>query len=412
MEWKPPPMATVYVIQPLSEEFITLFLKSRGPFLSKEANVRGEEYEQFCSTFVKEILNKKELKGVSNSSIEVLSNPMDLTVISDIIANGENPDLYRLQKQQFTIMAQDFDRRHPGKKFPFIEFSENVYQMRLNDRSDIDFGKFGDELERMKFHKMVLRRHATNKDGGSGEEWYFRHDKIMEFFIVQTFLGKYNERPEKHLGDPRFRGTYLLLAKFLNEDEAIALQDKLIQYAAETKDHAVCDEFILLLRERNPIGKGAYPQRKIIRRDKIFISYSHKDLVWLKKLQTMMSPLSLDRKLSIWDDTQIKAGMDWGEEISKALSSAKVAVLLVSPDFLASEFIAKKELNPLIEASEKGNAKLLWVGVSSCLYKHSVIEKFQAANDPNCPLDSLKEYEQKEELGKICETIFEAFKNA
>jgi len=67
---------------------------------------------------------------------------------------------------------------------------------------------------------------------------------------VQTFLGKDNDRPEKHFADPRFRGVYLQLAVLLPLQDAEALQKSFIDYAVDSKDHMVSDSFIKLLRSR------------------------------------------------------------------------------------------------------------------------------------------------------------------
>jgi hypothetical protein len=96
---------------------------------------------------------------------------------------------------------------------------------------------------------MVVSRQTVDSDGKSKQSWYFRHDKITEFFILQSLL-KQPERQKQHLSDPRFRGVYFMLANFLSFEDAIELRELLIQYAADTKDHTISDEVIQLLRER------------------------------------------------------------------------------------------------------------------------------------------------------------------
>lgn len=57
-------------------------------------------------------------------------------------------------------------------------------------------------------------------------------------------------------------------------------------------------------------------------RDKVFISYSHKDKEWLQKLETYLQPLADSGKIIPWVDADIGPGDLWHEEIIKALETA------------------------------------------------------------------------------------------
>lgn len=140
-------------------------------------------------------------------------------------------------------------------------------------------------------------------------------------------------------------------------------------------------------------------------RDLVFISYAHKDAVWLDRLTTMLKPLVRNHTLSTWDDRMIRGGDVWPQEIASALGRAQVAVLLVTKHFLASDFIADKELPPLLDAAEVEGTRILWIPVGSCLWEDTELGRYQAAANPARPLEMLTEPEQNAVLKRVCGQI-------
>ena len=85
----------------------------------------------------------------------------------------------------------------------------------------------------------------------------------------------------------------------------------------------------------------------------VFISYSHKDEPWKNQLATHLKSLEIEGFYQAWDDTLITPGSDWRMEIETALNRARVAVMLISADYLASRFINEVEV-PLLLKRRRG----------------------------------------------------------
>ena len=137
---------------------------------------------------------------------------------------------------------------------------------------------------------------------------------------------------------------------------------------------------------------------------KVFLSYSHNDRQWVDRLLIHLRAIA--DKVEVWSDSQITVGASWSDEITKAISTADVAILLVSADYLASEFIARGELPTLLESSAHGRTLILPVMLSPAfLDPASPLLNFQFVNDPHRPLSELKRSEQDKVFVEVARAI-------
>jgi PTS system nitrogen regulatory IIA component len=139
----------------------------------------------------------------------------------------------------------------------------------------------------------------------------------------------------------------------------------------------------------------------------VFISYSHADRLWLERFHTQLKPL-VRRGLVLWDDTHLAAGSRWRAEIGAAIARSSAALLLVSPDFLASDFIQQSELEPLLRAQTDTGLVVLWVHLRACLYDQTAIGTLQGAHDVAQPLDSLTPATRGATIARICRRVQDA----
>jgi hypothetical protein len=121
---------------------------------------------------------------------------------------------------------------------------------------------------------------------------------------------------------------------------------------------------------------------------KVFLSYSHKDRAWADRLLTYLRAIAVD--VSVWSDAAIKTGASWDREIARAITASDVAILLVSRDYLASDFIANRELPTLLESASQGRTLILPLMITPAhLGPDNPLLRIQFVNNPNRPLSDL-----------------------
>jgi hypothetical protein len=143
-------------------------------------------------------------------------------------------------------------------------------------------------------------------------------------------------------------------------------------------------------------------------RNRAFVSYSHADAKYLIRLQVHLAPYQRTMKVDVWDDTRITPGVRWKEEIKQAMTLARVAILLVSADFMASEFIAQNELPPLLEAAKQQGTLVVSVILSPCAFEWSELACYQSLNAPSSPLIKMSHGEQEAIWAKLARDVTNA----
>ncbi len=112
--------------------------------------------------------------------------------------------------------------------------------------------------------------------------------------------------------------------------------------------------------EKNP--SSSVPQNNI------FISYSHRDEAWKDLLVKHLKVLENQGLVARWDDRQIRPGEDWAQQIEQAAAQARMAILLISDDFLASKFIMQREVPYFLQRRQQGNLIVFPIIITDCFW--------------------------------------------
>ncbi len=138
---------------------------------------------------------------------------------------------------------------------------------------------------------------------------------------------------------------------------------------------------------------------------KIFFCYAHEDEALLKKLKMHLRPLEREGLIDVWHDRDINAGSEWKQEISKRLNEAQIILLLVSPDFMGSDYCYGIEMKRAMERHERGDAQVIPVMLRHVYWQSAPFGKLQALPTDAIPVLSSKWHTLDEAFYDVAEGI-------
>jgi hypothetical protein len=101
----------------------------------------------------------------------------------------------------------------------------------------------------------------------------------------------------------------------------------------------------------------------------LFISYAHNDEELRRQLDKHLAPLQRRKIIDAWHDRKIEAGQRWAEEIDEKLNHADLILLLISPDFVASDYCSDIELKKAMKRHAAGESKVVPIILEPCDWK-------------------------------------------
>lgn len=110
----------------------------------------------------------------------------------------------------------------------------------------------------------------------------------------------------------------------------------------------------------------------------LFISYAHIDETYCDQLRGALTVYERGGELAVWDDTKIIPGQKWEKEIIRKLEEAQIIVLLLSNDFIRSDYCTLVEMQKAIERERRGECSIVSIVVRQCRFDKLQVGKLQA----------------------------------
>lgn len=121
---------------------------------------------------------------------------------------------------------------------------------------------------------------------------------------------------------------------------------------------------------------------------KIFFCYAREDEILLNKLKAHLRPLQHQGLIKLWHDRDISAGTEWEREIDRHLNTAQIILLLVSPDFMDSEYCYSIEMKKAVKRHDQGEARVIPIILRPVYWQVDPLSKLQMLPTDAMPVTS------------------------
>jgi HEAT repeat protein len=229
--YKIPRAAELWKLQPLATNQIPMFLIRQWRRVETTAAAHRVSKAQYKAAV------RKLLDGVdpeTETERFTLSTPLDAALVADLIAQNIEPDLNNLIAQHVRLARDSFREIAPAQEPAFSRVGEKALELVRGQKPKLDLVGLERECDALITRKLLISH---------GTEYFFRHDRIRDYFIALSIPGVDQALQLRH--DPRSSGVFEFLPETLDKTDADELGEILKKEAADTADNRVWSKYKL-----------------------------------------------------------------------------------------------------------------------------------------------------------------------
>jgi len=327
------------------------------------------------------------------------------------------------------------DDKITDKQNEILELEKRLITLKFKNRKAVE-GSLGAEYSNLaELELLVAGYTSTTIPAELRVDLEDKRKRVEELeFELQTIKDGYNsyfpaensnKRIEAELYNLQIEYHRELRPAFFAVSETLGSLEKSLQVKQAEKEPVSFASLILDLQDKQHEAEELekrlaklppipdIPEIKTIpTRTKVFISCSKPEQELLSKLRTQLGPMINQGIIDLWDHTSLKAGSVKKTKIKENLQLTKIAVLLISADYLYPDVDVKDELDYILANSSSDEDIRVIPIIAGSIMQQTLevygLDKFQSVNDIDKPLKLMEGNELERALVKIATEIISA----